>query len=479
MAYDYDMIVIGGGAAGLTAAGMSALLGARTALIERHKLGGDCTWNGCIPSKTLLRAAHVAHAIRTSDRYGIEAAPPRVDFRRVMEHVRAVRQHVYDEADAPPHFEKMGVEVISATARFIDDHTLELDVSEKLRRVTSRFFVIATGSRPKNPGFAVPCLNNESLFEITEQPARLLVLGGGPVGIEMSQAFQRLGTRVTVVAPGPEILTKDDPQLTGMLRKKLAEEGIEFRMGARITAVANQAGGFLAHLDNGESLETDAVLASIGREPLTEDLGLENAGVAKSEKGIVVDRFCRTSRRNIFAAGDITGRYQFTHMAEHMSKIAVTNALLRVPKALDERRVCWCTFTDPELAQVGETEEKLRRTGTKYQVYDFPFSKLDRAITESETTGLVKAFASPRGDILGASILGARAGEMIAEFSLAMRGGLKLSTVAETIHAYPTYALGNRRAADRWYNKQLDSPLLGLLGKILGYRGQRRGSAAL
>ena len=479
MAHDYDMVVIGGGAAGLTGAGMAALLGAKTALIEEHRLGGDCTWNGCIPSKTLLRSAHVAHTVRTADRYGIEAGNPGIDFSRVMEHLRAIRQHVYDDADAPPHFEKMGVEVIAASARFTDSHTLELNTAGSTRRITSRFFLIATGSRPKDPRFEVPCLNNESLFELTERPARLLVLGGGPVGIEMCQAFHRLGSQVTVVVPGKEILGKDDSQLAGMLRQSLTAEGIKFSMGARVNSASRSSTGITAQLDNGQTMEADAILAAIGRETRTDDLGLENAGVEKTEKGITVDRHCRTSTRHIFASGDVTGRYQFTHMAEHMSKIAVTNAILRIPKSLDEKRVSWCTFTDPELAQVGATEDSLKRDGIKHEVYEFPFSKLDRAITESETSGMIKAMADRKGRILGASILGPRAGDMIAEFSLAMRGGLKLSTISETIHAYPTYALGNRRAADQWFNKQLDSPLLGMLGKIFGYRGVRRGSSVL
>ena len=473
------MIVIGGGAAGLTAAGMSALLGAKTALIEQAKLGGECTWTGCIPSKALLHVAHTAHAIRTAEQYGLHVENPQVDFARVMDHVREVRQHVYNDADAPPHLEKLGVEVIRAAASFTDDHTLTLNSAGHTRRITSRFFVIATGSRPKDPHFAVPCWNNESLFEITEQPSRLLVMGGGPVGIEMSQAFQRLGTRVTVVVPGQEILAKDDPQLAALLRQSLVAEGAEFKMGAKVESVTRDGADLVATLNSGERLMADAVLAAIGREPRTRSLELAKAGVAETEKGITVDKFCRTSRPHIFAAGDVTGRYQFTHMAEHMSKVAVTNAILRFPKSLDESRVTWCTFTDPELAQVGQTEVSLQRARVKYQVYEFPFSKLDRAITESRTVGLVKALADPKGRILGASILGARAGEMIAEFALAMCGGLKLGKIAETIHAYPTYALGNRRAADGRANRELDSRLLGLLGKVLRYRGERRGSAAL
>ncbi len=479
MAFDYDMLVIGAGAAGLTAAGMSALLGAKTALIEQHRLGGDCTWNGCIPSKTLLHAARVAHTMRTAGSAGLTAASPAVDFPSVMTHVRNVRQHVYEDADAPRHFEKMAVEVIAAQARFLDDHTLELSSAAHTRRVTSRFFVISTGSRPKDPGFSVPSLNNESLFELTAQPARLLVLGGGPIGVEMSQAFVRLGSEVELVHPGEEILARDDRQLAGILRQRLSGEGIRFHMGRRVTEVAKTSTGLSARLDNGAEIACDALLSAIGREPNVDSLGLEQAGVAVNPRGIVVDNRCRTSRRHIYASGDVTGRYQFTHMAEHMSKVAVTNAILRFPQKLDEKGVTWCTFTSPELAQVGRTEESLRASGEKYSAWCFPFSKLDRAITEGETTGMVKVLSGPSKRVLGASILGACAGEMIAGFALAMRGGLPFAKIASTILPYPTYALGNRRAVDKMSAKQLDSPLLGWLGKILRYRGERRGSAAL
>jgi len=479
MAFDYDMIVIGGGAAGLTASGMSALLGAKTALIEQHRLGGDCTWNGCIPSKTLLHAARLVHAMRTAGSAGLTAACPPVDFASVMSHVRKVRQHVYEDADAPRHFEKMAVEIVAAKARFLDDHTLELSGDQKTRRVTSRFFVIATGSRAKHAGFAVPCLNNESLFELSTLPARLLVLGGGPVGVEMSQAFARLGSHVELVNPGGEILARDDQELAGLLRQSLSGEGIRFHLGRRVTEVTKAPSGLVARFDNSSEIVCDAILAAIGREPNVESLDLGQAGVTTAKGGIVVDHRCRTSRSHIYASGDVTGRYQFTHMAEHMSKVAVTNAILRFPQKLDEKGITWCTFASPELAQVGETEEGLRKRGEKYSTWRFPFSKLDRAITEGETTGTVKVLSGGGNKVLGASILGANAGEMISGFALAMHNGLSLSKIASTILPYPTYALGNRRAADQMAIKQLDSPLLGWLGKVFGYRGERRGSAAL
>jgi pyruvate/2-oxoglutarate dehydrogenase complex dihydrolipoamide dehydrogenase (E3) component len=480
MTYEYDMAVIGGGAAGLTAAGMAALLGAKTALIEEHRLGGDCTWVGCVPSKTLLRAAKAAHEMKTADRFGLLPVPPEVPFLRVMEHVRQIRQRIYDDADAPPNLEKLGVEVIIGTARFTDPHTIEIqNTSGKLLRLASRFFVVASGSRPKIPAFSTTVLTNETVFELESQPKRLLVMGGGPLGIEMAQAFERLGSDVVVVAPGNRILQRDDPEQAIKLEACLAREGISLVLGQRVTGLEKRGNDSVAMLEDGRTLQCDAVLAAIGREPAIKTLQLEKAGVRFGPKGISVDDHCRTSQRHIYATGDVTGRYQFTHMGEHMSKVAVTNAILRWPKKLAEKHAVWCTFTDPELAYLGESEADLQRRRAKYSVYCFPFEKLDRAVTESETSGEVKVFTNRTGKILGASILGARAGEMICEYALAMRAGIRLSRIADTIHPYPTYMLGNRRAAEQSVVKQLDSPFLALLGKILGYRGERRGSAAL
>ena len=478
MQHDYDMIVIGGGSAGLVAAGMSALLGAKTLLVEQQRLGGDCTWYGCVPSKTLIKAAKIAHEMRIADRYGLTPGTPEHDFGRVMQHVRAIRQKVYEQADAPSHFERMGAEVTQAEAWFLDSHTVELSKPGcAAQKITSRYFVIATGSRPIHPEFAIPTLSNETLFELTSQPKRLIVLGAGPVGIEMAQAFQRLGSAVTVVAPS--ILPRDEPELSALLKTALEADGVTFLLGNRVTAAERIDDTPTAILDNGRKLPCDAILAAIGREANIKSLGLKNAGVETAKKHIIVDDRCRTSQKHIYASGDVSGRYQFTHMAEHMSKVAVTNAILRFPKKLDERHVAWATFADPELAHLGASEDDLRKQGTKFSVYRFPFSKIDRAVVEVETAGLVKVLANPSGRILGVSILGARGGEMISEWALAMRNGVRLKQISDTIHPYPTYMLGNRQAADQWNNNRLDSPLLGLLGKLFGYRGVRKGAAAL
>ena len=478
---DYDVVVIGGGAAGLTAAGMSAVLGARTVLISETKLGGDCTWQGCVPSKSLLKAAKVAHEMRSAAKYGLTALNVTHEWPRIIGRVHAIREHVYEAADAPPNMEKLGVAVIAAKARFLNCNSVEITSSESAGRrvLTSRYFIIATGSKPKIPEIAgmdrVPLLTNESLFELKERPQRLLVLGAGPIGIEMAQAFSRLGSDVTVLGRSARILGHDDAELTEMLQQCLQGEGVRFLLGEQIERV--EPG--MAHLKSGAAVPMDAVLAAVGRRPNMESLHLEAVGVSTAEKGIVVDRHCRTNVKNIFACGDVTGKYLFTHMAEHTAKVAVMNAILHVPSSTDDKRVSWCTFTDPELAHAGLGEEELRRRGEKFQVYRFPFSKLDRAVTESESVGLVKVLANARGKVLGASILGANAGEMIAEYALAIRANTSLGTISSTIHPYPTYALANRKAADMFAMNVLTPSRVGWIRRIFRLRGSTQGIVSL
>lgn len=473
------MLVIGGGAAGLTAAGMSAVLGAKTALIEANKLGGDCTWHGCVPSKSLLKAAKVAHEIRSATRYGLTPSRQKHDLAAVMARVRAIRQHVYDDADAPPYFEKLGVEVIHGRARFISPHTVELSDGGAARHLSSKYFVVATGSSPRRleiPGAQdVHLLTNETLFDLDRLPKHLLVVGAGPIGVGMAQALRRLGSEVTVVSSSAGILTRDDAELASQLLEHLRGEGIRIILGTSIAKFESAA----AYTNEGERLEVDAVLVAAGRIPNTAFLNLPAAGIRANDKGIIVDSRCRSSAKHIYAAGDIAGRHLFTHMAEHMAKVAVTNAILRLPSRMDERHVTWTTFTDPELAHVGRNEDELRRAGIKHSVYRFPFTQLDRAITDSETAGMIKVLADGWGRILGVSILGANAGELIGEFALAMKNGIRLDKVSATIHPYPTYGLGNRRTADLFMTAKFTPRIARWLRRLLGLRGTDRGVMAV
>ena len=474
--YDYDLVVIGAGAAGLTAAGIGTNLGVKTLLIERARLGGDCTWTGCVPSKTLLHAAHVAHTMRTAGASGLSTVSPEVDFGKVMRQVRQTRQEIYEDADAPEVFERMGVEVARGDARFEDPHTIVIDGEAGARRLTGRFFIVATGGRASAPPISglhgVPYLTNENLFELEAQPSRLAILGGGPIGTEMAQAFRRLGSEVVVVEQGERILSHDDPELSNMLLDVLKGEGIEYRFGAEVKEVARWGEGVELRVEGGAGVRASHLLVAAGRSPNVEGLNLEAAGVAYGEKGIEVDEHCRTSQGHIYAVGDVTGRYQFTHMSEHMAKVAATNALLKLPSKVDTDHVPWVTYTSPELAHVGATEQQLQEKGTSYETYRFPYSRLDRAITEHETVGLIKVHARGLdGKIYGASVLGARAGELITSYAIAARNGVTLRNLADTVIPYPTYGLGVRRAADQWYAQKQSPTLIKLLQKVFGYQG--------
>jgi len=478
----FDVVVIGGGAGGLTASGVAANIGADTLMIEKAQLGGDCTWYGCVPSKALLKSADVAHTVQHADSYGVKGSDANgaVDFAAVMERVRTLRQEVYEEADAPKHFEAMGIEVAHGTARFVDDHTVAIETDEGTRHVRGNRVVIATGARAATPPIEglndVPYLTNHSLFELDTQPDHLAIIGAGPIGIEMAQAFTRLGSEVTVVEMGDRILRNDHPELTAMLRERLEDEGVRFLLGARVERLA-RANDHRIHITatyDGEehTVTADDVLLATGRAPNVQGLNLEAAGVEYTRKGIPVDDSGRTNKNHIMAVGDVTGRYQFTHMSEHMAKTAMTKALLKVPARFDTDHVPWVTYTDPELAHVGATETELEANGTSFTTYRFPYDKVDRAITDGDTLGEIKVYATAwNGKILGASILGARAGELISEFALAMRNGVTLRALSDTIHPYPSYGLAARRVADQWYAQKQSARLTRWIQRLFGYSG--------
>jgi pyruvate/2-oxoglutarate dehydrogenase complex dihydrolipoamide dehydrogenase (E3) component len=480
--YEFDMIVIGGGAAGLTASGISANFGAKTMMIEADRLGGDCTWTGCIPSKTLLKAGKVAQQIKEAGRFGLIDGEPEIDFKKVMQHVDKVRREVYEDADRPEIFEEMGIEVVFGSPSFKDSHTVDINLEGGgTRTVSSKKFIIGTGAKafvPPIPGLdSVDYLTNESLFEIEKLPKELLIIGGGPIGTEMSQAFANLGSKVTVIDMASEIMVNDDPELVEILRGELEKQGVQYALNASVQKVDQQEGRIHVCVEIGGDenvFEGDALLMATGRQANTSSLNLQAAGV-KTEKGnITVNESCRTNQKHIYAAGDVTGRYQFTHMSDHMAKIAATKALLKiVPMKIEKDLVPWVTFTNPELAHVGKTEKQLNEEEVNFEVYRFPYSKIERALSEGEDVGLIKIFAKKlSGKILGATVVGAHAGELISEYAVAMRNGVSMRGIADTIHPYPSWGLGARRAADQWYIKNQSEWSVKLIKTIFRYRGE-------
>ena len=478
---DFDLVVIGGGAGGLTAAGVGTNLGAKTLMIERHKLGGDCTWTGCVPSKLLLKSADVAQTVRDAEKYGIDATLNEVDFQAVMNRLRSIREEIYEEDDHPENFEAMHIDVRHGHARFINPTTIEIENDEGRQRINGRYFVIAAGANvfvPPIDGIEdVPYLTSETLFEIEEQPDRLGIVGAGPIGTEMAQAFTRFGTEVTAFETGDRILRRDNRELSDILKDKLVDEGVTYHCQSRVQRVSTTDDGAIrieaeSDAHGRQTVEVDALLLATGRRARVDGLGLDAAGVEYDESGITVNDRCRTNQSHIYAVGDVTGRYQFTHMSEHMSKVAVTNAITKMPMSIDKKHVPWVTFTDPELGHVGATEQELEEAGTSFETYRFPYEMVDRAVTDGATTGLIKVFAkSWNGKVLGASILGKRAGELISEYAVAMKHGVTLRKLADTIHPYPSYGLAARRAADQWYVQKQSPTFTKLLQTVFRYRG--------
>jgi pyruvate/2-oxoglutarate dehydrogenase complex dihydrolipoamide dehydrogenase (E3) component len=461
--YDYDIGIIGGGAAGLTVTAGAAQFGAKALLIEKSpRLGGDCLHYGCVPSKTLIRTAGVWALARRSREFGLPRLElPVVDLGAAMDRVAAVIAKI-QEHDSPERFCKLGAEVWFGPPSFVDDHQVEIDG----RRVSARAWVIATGSRPALPPVegldAVPYWTNETVFSQRALPARLLVLGGGPIGLELAQAFQRLGSRVTVVEFLDQIMGTEDADVAEVVRGRLEAEGMKIltgtkalragRRGAAITLAVTQTKG-----GEPRELEADALLVAAGRRPNVEGLALEAAGVTYGPKGVPTDSRMRTSRAHIFAAGDINGVLPFTHVAGYEGGIALTNAVLRLPRKADYTNVPWCTYTDPEVASVGFNEKRAQKAGVACRVLEESFAENDRALAEAEPLGKIKVLVSPRGTILGCQIVGAHAGELIHEWIAAVSGGVKLSTLAGAIHVYPTLSEISKRAAGSYFSAKIFS----------------------
>lgn len=458
--HDFDLVIIGAGSGGLTAAGFAAQLGAKVALVEKHRIGGDCTWTGCVPSKALLKAAKVAHEVRSAARFGIVAAAPVTDMAAVRDYVRRAIDEVY-RLESPVELRRKGIEVIQGQARFRDASTILVNQEA----VRSKAFLITTGARPGIPALAglseVSFLTYEQVFDNDRLPGTLVVIGGGPIGMELAQAYQRLGSQVIVTAE--RLLPKDEPEVPGLMRRIFEREGIRFVTG-RARLVRSDGTGVVVATEV-EEIRGDALLIASGRTPAVVGLDLDKAGVKYSEAGIPVDEHLRTNVKNIYAAGDVVGGLQFTHLAGWQGFQAARNALLPGnSKGLSEL-VPWVTYTDPEVAHLGMTEEQARaRFGAEIQVRRWEMSRTDRAVCEDDTDGFLKIVARADGSLLGATVIHARAGETIAELVLAINHQLKLSDLAGAIHPYPTYATAVQQlAADAAVEKLLS----GTSGRII------------
>ena len=452
----YDLVVLGGGSAGLSAATLGTVLGAQVALIDREKLGGECLYTGCVPSKALLHVARVAQQARTAAALGLNIQVGPVDLAAVARHVQAVIGEVYVESDAAEHYIERGIDVIFGEARFTDANTLSING----QAITAKAFLIAVGSHPTVPpipGLAeAGYLTNETIFSAQYLPPRLTVLGGGPIGVELGQAFARLGSQVTIIQRPDHILPKDEPEAAQVLLQRLVAEGVTVHTNTELLGVSQRDGAKIAHVrsKSGETFEVagDELLVAIGRTPSVDGLGLDAAGVAYDpRKGIGVDEYYRTSNSHIYAAGDVIGGYLFTHAAALQARVAARNALVPVRAKRDERIMPWATFTEPEVAHVGLTEAEAHTAhGDDVVVVSQQFSGVDRAITDDATDGFVKLVAKRDGKLLGAEIVGAAAGEFINELALALQANLSLNDLAATTHVYPTVALAVQQAAGQF-----------------------------
>ena len=463
--YQYDVTVLGGGSGGLTAARLAAALGARVALIDKERVGGDCLYYGCVPSKTLIHVARIVSLAKTSLDLGLAPADVKVDMARVSARVQKVIERV---SEAEQVYVK-DVRVRFGQATFRSKHEIDLNGDT----LSSERFIIATGSRPRVPPVEglreVGYLTNEDVFDLQHLPPSLIVVGGGPVGMELAQAFARLGSQVTLIQGPERVLPREDVEVSDALAEALARDGVILEPGARMARAFKHGEKKVVEAKRGDTIvavEADEILLALGRSPNVEGLNLEAAGVTYDQKGIKTNAYLQTSTSNIFAIGDVLGGYLFSHVAAYQAGVAVRNALVPIGrKKVNYRVLPWATFTDPESARVGVTEEEARRQGQQVRVIHFPWSEIDRAQTEGEREGFIKIILSSKGDkILGAHLVGGRAGELLGELALAMQHNLGLPAILATIHAYPTLSTGVQQAAFEAY---LGSPALRRAQKLI------------
>jgi pyruvate/2-oxoglutarate dehydrogenase complex dihydrolipoamide dehydrogenase (E3) component len=455
----YNLVVVGAGPAGLVSAAAAAVLGAKVALVERGSMGGDCLNVGCVPSKALLRAARAVAAVRSASQFGVRfSGGVAVDVSFVLERMRRLRAEI-SESDSVERFARLGVDVFLGAATFTGPDRVEVDG----RTLEFRRAIVATGTRPavpEAPGLRdVGFLTNETFFSQSEWPRRWAVVGGGPIGCELAQALSRFGAAVVLIESGGRLLPRDDPEASRIVLASLRRDGVDVRLSTSLVE-ARRVGAVKVLLLEGEGgrieIETDEILVAVGRLPNVEGLGLEAAGVAFDGEGVRVDGRLRTTNRNIFAAGDVCSKFKFTHAADAMARIAVRNALFPGWAGTGGLVVPWCTYTDPEVAHVGETPYASGPSRRPVQTFEVRLEEVDRAVLDDCRDGFVRIHAAARGGaILGATIVAPHAGEMISELTLAMRAGVGLGALASVIHPYPTLAEAVRRCGDQFQRRRL------------------------
>jgi len=474
MAYEHDLLVIGGGAGGLTASKMAHGLGKRVALLEKtDRLGGECTWTGCIPSKALIKTAQVAYHAKQLDRYGLRSYQEiSLDTSNVMPYARSIIQDDY-QSYTPEKIRTLGIDVLFGNAKFLDTHQLQLDG----RIITFNKAIITTGSHPFVPPIegldSVPYLTNENLFDLERLPKSMMILGGGAIGAEMASALNRLGVAVTMIEMNDRILSKEDPELVAMLTDTMLKEGVMIKTSMQAIKVEKNGDGVRVIAKDGSgkqhALHAEKLLVAVGRRPNIEGLGLEAIGVQTDKRGIVVNSMLQTTVKNIYAAGDVVGPYQFSHMAWYQAVVATRNAIVPFFKqTVNYTDVIWATFTAPELASAGLTEEQAReKYGDTITVYRKPYAEIDRAVTDRTKNGLAKFICDKKGYLIGIHILGARAGDIIHEAQVIKAFKKRFDSIHSVIHAYPTYAELTWHAAKAAYIERLENSFFGILLKKL------------
>jgi pyruvate/2-oxoglutarate dehydrogenase complex dihydrolipoamide dehydrogenase (E3) component len=459
--YDFDIGIIGGGAAGLTVAAGAVQLGAKTLLVEKDKdLGGDCLHYGCVPSKTLIRTAHVYHLMKHADAYGLPKVDvPPVNYAEIRKRIQSVISTI-QKHDSEERFCSLGARVEFGTPRFKDEQSIRLNG----RSFSAKNWVVSTGSSPDRPPIEgldkTPYITNKEIFSLDRLPDSMVVLGAGPIAIEMAQAFCRLGTKVSVVQRSGQILSKEDKDMADAVMQVLTSEGVAFYLNASVVRVRDSGREreiLIKYGGREVSLKAERTLVALGRDPNIEGLNLDGIGVESDKKGIKVDERLRTTQKHIFAAGDVTGKFQFTHAAGYEGGIVVSNTVFHLPRKTNYTFLPWCTYTDPELASIGMNEKRVKEAGIEYTVYTEAFKDNDRSLAEGEREGKVKLVLDKNEKPMGVQILGPQAGELLSEWVAIFNGKVKLSTLASSVHPYPTLGEINKRVAGNYFSPKIFS----------------------